>query len=74
MNYEKLIETVSEIIDNPKINKDGLVLTYELPSIIHAKMNEDLFRRSNPIGIFNPADTFEVEVEGILVKFTKKPE
>lgn len=73
MNYEKLIKTVSEIIENENIEKVGLVLNYELPEKTHKQMNEDLFFRINGNnGVFTPTDTFEVEIDGILIKFTKK--
>lgn len=75
MTYDKLIKTVSEIIDNENIDKDGLTLVYYLNKINHKKMNETLFYKSNPITAkFAPTDEFEVEIGGILVKFLKKNE
>jgi hypothetical protein len=75
MNYEKLIKTISEMVENNDIEKRGLSLTYVLPEDIHNKMNEDLFyRMGNRMGEFNPTDIFEVSIEGILIKFIRKNE
>jgi hypothetical protein len=75
MTYDKLIKTVSEIVENENIDKDGLSLVYHLGVVNHKKMNETLFYKSNPITIkFIPTDEFEVEIGGILVKFLKKIE
>ena len=71
MTYEKLIRTVSEIVDNQDIEKNGLVLLYELPEDIHNKMNEELFYKLKQGVIFIPADIFEIEIEGILIRFKK---
>lgn len=73
MTYEQLIETVSEILENEKINKKGLILVYELEPKLHKAFNEILFYKSNPPTI-NPVltDEFEVEIDGILIKFIKK--
>jgi hypothetical protein len=73
MNYEQLIKTVSEIVNNPEINKDGLSLTYELPSDVHQSINMEIFYTMNSMNVrFQPTDIFEVEVGGILIKFIKK--
>jgi len=73
MRYDDLILTISEIVNNTNINKNGLILVYELPEKEHIKMNEHLFYTINPDGKdFNPSDTFELEIGGILVRFIKK--
>jgi hypothetical protein len=73
MNYNELIETLSEVINNKKIYKDGLVLTYELPEENHKKMDEHLFYKSNPSNSeFTHRDIVEVEIGGIIIKFLKK--
>ena len=73
MNYEKLITTISEVIENEKIEKVGLVLHYELPEKTHRQMNEDLFfRMKSTDEKFLPTDVFEVEIDGIVIRFTKK--
>lgn len=73
MTYENLIETISEIVENENILKEGLSLVYELNEKKHKQMNEHLFFKSNPItSIFKPTDEFEVELGGIVIKFIKK--
>jgi len=73
MTYEQLIKTVSEIINNPNINSEGIGLTYELIGNIHEKINREIFYTMNSMNIiFTPIDIFEVEIGGILVKFIKK--
>jgi hypothetical protein len=62
---------VSEIVDNPNIEKNGLVLVYELPENIHNQMNEELFYTLKQGVIFVPSDIFEIEIEGILIRFKK---
>lgn len=75
MNYDELITTVSAIINNPEISKEGLTLTYELPDKIHRQINEDFFYKINAANMTPvQADVFEVEVEGIIIKFIKKQE
>lgn len=74
ITYESLIETVSEIVSNPKINKENLSLVYKLPSRLHRKMNETVFYKLNPTA---PSDVelteeFEVEIGGILITFLKQ--
>ena len=70
MKYKDLIETLSEIINNEKILKQGLTLTYVLNRENHRRMNEELFYKSNPIETPVPhSDEIEVEISGITVKF-----
>lgn len=72
MTYEELIETVSLIIDNPKINKNGLTLLYELPTATHNSLNEAIFKKANPYSNnFVPNDEFDLEIAGINIKFKK---
>jgi hypothetical protein len=72
MKYEQLIETVSAIVENEKIEKVGLTLTYELEESKHNEINQSLFFKSNPYSSkFEPSDEFEVMLGGILVKFKK---
>jgi hypothetical protein len=75
MTYENLIETVTSILDDETIYKNGLTLTYELTPKNHKAMNELLFYKSNPI-TDNPilTDEFEADFDGIVVKFIKKEE
>ena len=73
MTYEKLIATMTTIIKDETIEKEGLTLIYELNPKRHRQMNEELFYKSNPITAdFKPADEFEVDFEDVKVKFIKK--
>lgn len=72
MTYEQLIETVSLIVENEKIVKSGLSLTYELNEEAHRKLDEVIFIKLNPWATsFTHLDEFEVNIGGILVKFVK---
>ena len=73
MNYEELIKTVSEIVNNPDINKNGLSLTYELPAELHDNINMEIFYTMNSMNVkYEPTNVFEVEIGGIVIKFMKK--
>jgi len=73
MSYDELIETVSLIVENEKIQKSGLTLIYELNERKYKSFHEQLFYKSNPPEAkFIPANEFEVEIGGILVKFIKQ--
>ena len=72
MNYEELIETISEVVNNKKIYKEGLVLLYELDESSHIKMDEHLFFKSNPDGKFEHREIVEVEIGGAVIRFIKK--
>ena len=73
MNYDKLIETISELLENEKIEKDGLMLTYYLNPKAHLAMNLELLHKTQGMNTeFKPVDEFEVEIGGILIKFIKK--
>lgn len=73
MDYQKLITTLTEIYNNENIEKEGLTLVYELSPKEHKGMTEELFYKSNPSSadcVYT--DEFEVEIEGIIVRFIKK--
>ena len=73
MDYNDLINTVSEIVENENIFKNGLILVYELSEINHIKMDEHLFYKSSKNGdTFIHNDVIEIEISGILVKLIKK--
>ncbi len=73
MTYEKLITTMTKIINDETIEKEGLTLVYELNEKRHRQMNEELFYKSNPMTAdFKPVDEFEVDFEDVKVKFVKK--
>jgi hypothetical protein len=72
MTYTELIETVSLIVENEKIQKRGLVLYYELPETEFRTINEELFYKTNPFSTnFESSNEFEVMLGNILVKFKK---
>lgn len=73
MNYNELIETISEIVNNEKIYKENLTLVYELDEQNHLKMDEHLFYKSNaPSDEFIHNEVIELEIGGVFVKFIKK--
>jgi len=73
MTYDILINTISEIVNNDNINKDGLILTYMLPDDIHKSLNKELFYKTREVGVnFTQPDEYEVEIAGIIIKFFKK--
>lgn len=72
MTYEILINTISEIVANTNIEKKGLVLTYNLDPAIHDAMNYAIYVRiPYKTHEFKQTDMFEVEIDGILIKFIK---
>lgn len=73
MRYEDLIRTVSIIVENEEIHKDGLVLVYELDTKRHREMDEHLFYKANPASTeFVHKDVVEVEIGGVIVRFVQK--
>lgn len=69
MDYKKLIETISEILENEKIEKKGLTLEYILEDTDHKKLQEYFFYANNsPLTQITYNDVFEIEIGGILVK------
>jgi len=73
MNYEQLIQTVSSIVEDERIQKIGLTLTYQLHELEHNGISESIYNKLNPFSVdFTPSDEFEVMLGGVLVKFKKK--
>lgn len=73
MTYAELIETFSEIINNDKIRKDGLVLFYELSPENHEKMDEHLFYKVNERDAkFEHRDIIEIEIGGFTINIIKE--
>jgi hypothetical protein len=74
MNYDDLITTISEIVNNDLIKKEGLTLQYEVGEKTFRRLNEFFFYKLNPPeSVLEPSDTFEVEIDNLVVKFLKKP-
>jgi hypothetical protein len=73
MNYEKLIETISTIVNSETIHKENLSLVYELPEDLLKKMDEELYYRTNKVGVFEHKDEIDINVMGVKIKLIKKP-
>jgi hypothetical protein len=74
MTYDKLIETISEIVNNDLIYKKGLTLVYEVDKNLYRRLEEHFFYKANGKdgGKFEPSEDFEVELGGVIIKFIKK--
>lgn len=72
MKYDQLVESLTEIVNNPNIIKTGLSLTYSLPEKNHKQMNEEFFYKVHSLpAVPVLSDVFEVQIGGIVVKFIK---
>jgi hypothetical protein len=73
MDYNKLIETISEVVNNEKILKTNLTLVYELPEKLHEQMDEELFYKTkNDNTQFQHKNEIELEVSNLKIKLVKK--
>jgi len=73
MKYDDLITTVTSIVNDETIHKNGLILTYELSENDHTNLNEEIFYMFNPMSVeFIPNDEFEIAIGGIIVKLINK--
>ena len=73
LTYDDIIRTVSEIVDNDKVTKEGLVLQYKISELNHKKLDETLYYRSDPEGNteFEHRDVIEITLGGIDIIVTK---
>ena len=72
LTYDDIIRTVSEIVNNDKITKEGLVLQYQISEVNHEKLDETLYYRANPEGRdFEHRDVIEISLGGIDIIITK---
>lgn len=77
ITYDTIIKTVSEIVNNELIYKEGLTLVYSLDERTHRKLNEHFYYKTKPEGIdpvkydndFEHTKEFEVNLGGIIIKF-----
>ena len=71
ITYEKIIDTVSGIVSNDLIYKEGLILEYTLDEDTHKKLEETIFMKSGGVDWdeFEHQEEFEIEIGGILIKF-----
>jgi hypothetical protein len=73
MTYEDLIVIFSELVNNDKIKKEGLIMFYELPEENHRKLDEHLFYKTNDRNAkFEHQEIIEVDVDGFIVKIIKE--
>lgn len=72
LTYDDIIRTVSAMVDNDKITKEGLTLYYQIPEVNHQKLDETLYYKFNPRGKdFEHRDIIEVSISGIDIIITK---
>lgn len=72
MNYEKLIQTISVVVNSDDIYKENLSLVYELPEDLLRKMDEELYYKTNRGGELEYQDEIIINVNGVKVKLIKK--
>ena len=73
LNYENIIETISAIVENEAIYKDGMVLEYTLPERHHEKMDEHLFYKVHDRdALFEHREVIEVEMAGVNIRIIKE--
>ena len=70
-NYNDIVETVSEIVNNDKIVKEGLTLNYIISEHNHKKLDETLYYKTNPNGTdYQYTDVIEIEIGCINIIIT----
>lgn len=75
INLDDIIETVSEMMDNDKIYKKGLMLVYKLAPVEHKKLDEHLFYKAHPEAKeFVHQPVIEVEIGEMKVHFITNDE
>lgn len=73
MTYQELIKSISEIVNNEDIIKEGMTLIYELDPENHEKMDEHLFYKVNDrTAKFEHHEIIELEIEGLMVNIINK--
>lgn len=73
MNYNTVLQSIRNIVENELIEKDGLTLVYELDEKAHRQLDEELYIQIHgTINGFEHQEVFEIEVGGILTKFIQK--
>lgn len=71
MNYDTLIQTVSEIVNNELIYTKGLVLVYNLEAEAHRKLSEHFYYKMSGAKNeqYDYTEEFDVEIGNIIIKF-----
>jgi tRNA U34 5-carboxymethylaminomethyl modifying GTPase MnmE/TrmE len=73
MDYNKIIEIASEIVNNDKLYKKGLTLEYRLTEDEHKKLDEELFYKYNQASTpFTHQEVIEFDTEDVLLRFVYK--
>ena len=72
MTYQDLLNTIN-IISNSELYKENLTMIYELDPTNHKKMQEHIYYKSENVGeTIIYSDLFEIDINGVLIKFIKK--
>ena len=76
MDYDIIIETISEMVNNDLIYKEGLTMEYVLNEELLMKLDEHFFYKGKEDKdgevFYEYNGDFEVELGGILIKFKNK--
>jgi len=73
MTYDELLDTVYNILENDKIKKDNLLLTYELDILKYNELEQIISKNMDyPTGKHDVSDEFVVMIENIIIKFKQK--
>lgn len=73
MKYETVLQTIKNILENDLIEKKGLTLNYTLDKDELRQLDEEVYIQIHGhINGHEPSDELEVELGGILLKFTEK--
>lgn len=71
ITYDKIIDTVSGIVNSESIYKNGLTLEYRLDKDTHIKLEETIFMKSGGVDWdeFEHQEEFEIEIGGVVIRF-----
>lgn len=73
MKYETVLQTIKNILENDLIEKEGLTLNYTLDKDALRQLDEEVYIQIHGhINGHERSDELEVELGGILLKFTEK--
>lgn len=73
MDYNKIIEIASEIINNENLYKKGLTLEYKLTPDEHKKLDEEIFYKYNPSSTqYIYRDIIEFDAGDVTLRFVYK--
>lgn len=70
MDYDIIIKTISEMVNNDLIYKENLTMEYVLDEDLLMKLDEHFFYKGkHEDDVYEYNGGFEVELGGILIKF-----